>query len=108
MVKGNYSNVVFYKIHHTDPKITDSFIGHTTNIHSAKWRHKDLVTNEKHKFYDAELYNFIRTHGGWSSFQFSLIGQRDLKSKEECLIRQARLREKHSAVLSDKQISITK
>lgn len=63
----DYSNTVFYKIYCKDARISDIYIGHTTNFIKRKNSHKSLVDNYE-PYNDQQIYKRIRECGGWNNW----------------------------------------
>lgn len=64
----DYSKTVIYKIICIDPKITDVYVGHTTNFTKRKYTHKDSCTNENSNRHNLNVYRFIRENGNWNNW----------------------------------------
>jgi hypothetical protein len=79
----DYSNTIIYKICCKDPKISDIYIGHTTNFTQRKNQHKTSCCNENDKRYNQYVYNFIRQNGGWDNWTMIQIQQHKLQNKRE-------------------------
>lgn len=69
----DYNNTCFYKIVCKDLNIKDCYVGHTTDFVSRKSKHKSNSNNEKSKYYNFYVYEFIREHGGFDNFDMILI-----------------------------------
>jgi hypothetical protein len=74
-VSTDYSKTIIYKLCCLDHKISDIYIGHTTNFTKRKNRHKNTCTNANDKCYDLPVYKCIREHGGWDNWDMILIEQ---------------------------------
>jgi hypothetical protein len=61
----DYQRCVIYKIVSNDVSITDSYVGHTTDMVRRKANHKSDCNNEDSKSYNYKVYTFIRENGGW-------------------------------------------
>jgi hypothetical protein len=79
----NYENGLIYKIVCNDPTITDIYIGSTTNFIKRKYSHKWDCNNEKSKYYNYYVYQFIRENGGWSNWSLVLIEYYNCNNKLE-------------------------
>ena len=64
----DYSNTIIYKLCCNDPSIIDVYVGHTTDFTKRKQRHKQSCNNETNKAYNYYVYQFIRSHGGWTNW----------------------------------------
>jgi hypothetical protein len=69
----DYANTVIYKIVSNDLTILNTYVGHTTDFRSRKWKHKYFCITEKARGYNYKLYKFIRENGGWDSFSMVFI-----------------------------------
>ena len=87
-VEIDYSNTIIYKITCKDINITDVYVGHTTNFHTRKIAHKTCCNNIKSKDYNVNVYQFIRSNGGWESWnmveveRYNAIDKRNLETRE--------------------------
>lgn len=64
----DWSKMVIYKICCNDLNIIDIYIGHTCNLVKRRNAHKKSCNNEKDKSYNINLYQFIRSNGGWDNW----------------------------------------
>jgi hypothetical protein len=64
----DYQKTIIYKIVCNDLKITDNYVGSTTNFVSRKSNHKYHCTNEKSPNYNFKIYEIIRKNCGWENF----------------------------------------
>lgn len=62
-----------YQIYCKDPKITETYIGSTTNFEKRKTRHLNACIDTKHRDYNIFLYEFIRSIGGFKCFDFKIL-----------------------------------
>ena len=69
----DYSNTIIYKITCSDPKITDVYVGYTTNFVQRKHAHKQGCNNNKNINYKCKLYEVIRNNGGWQNWKMEII-----------------------------------
>jgi len=69
---AKYSNTIIYQIICKDKSITDSYIGHTTNLEQRENCHKSRC-NPNHCKSNAKLYTFIREQGGWNNFEMKIL-----------------------------------
>ena len=65
------------------PGITDEYIGSTTDMRKAKWKHKSFCNNEKDRQYNYRVYQFIRSHGGWDNWRMDMIEQIEFEDRME-------------------------
>jgi hypothetical protein len=81
----DYSKTVIYKIVCNDINITDCYVGNTTRFTNRKYGHKYSCTTPTDKGYDYNVYQFIRTNGGWSNWSMIEIEKYPcLDSNEAC------------------------
>jgi hypothetical protein len=64
----NWNNTIIYKIVCNDVKITDLYVGSTTNFVKRKCQHKTTCNNLNDKNHNINLYQSIRSHGGWDNW----------------------------------------
>jgi hypothetical protein len=69
----NYNNTIIYKIVSKDITLTDSYIGHTTDLTKRKHGHKAACNNLKNSDYNNKVYKYIRDNGGWENFDVIMI-----------------------------------
>jgi len=83
----NYENFVIYKIYQsTTPEVY--YIGSTSNFSSRKSHHKKNTNNRVGKLYNLPLYKYIRSVGGWETFNIEIIDRYPCKTKNEGLIKE--------------------
>jgi hypothetical protein len=71
--KIDYSKLVVYKIVCNDLRVTDLYVGSTTNIEQRKKQHKSScckITSEKYHY---QLYECIRKFGGWENWSMIIV-----------------------------------
>ena len=84
-----YQNSVIYKLkNNLDYDDNNIYVGSTTNFRLRKNQHKNCCNNEKSKYYNFNVYQFIRENGGWDNWVMIPIEQYPCNSKEEKLIRE--------------------
>ena len=79
----DYSNTIIYKITRNDSKITDLYIGHTTNFVQRKYSHKENCVNKKSSNYNCKLYEIIRNNGGWDNWKMEIVNFFNCKDHNE-------------------------
>jgi hypothetical protein len=80
----NYENGMIYKLCCKDPTVKDIYIGSTTNFRLRKNCHKSRCNNEKNnKYYNLNVYKFIRDNGNWKNWNMVLVDEVKCKSKLE-------------------------
>lgn len=85
----DYSKTIMYKIVSKNEQITDTYIGHTTNIKSRTRHHYENVIYPREEK-DYMVYQFIRNNGGWDNFDLVIIEEYPCQTCDE-----ARLRERY-------------
>jgi hypothetical protein len=90
----DYSKAVIYKICCKDLKVTDVYVGSTTNLAQRRSSHKTACTKENDKSYNSPVYRFIRDKGGFDNWEVIKIQDVEctcsddlLKIERECLER---------------------
>jgi hypothetical protein len=86
MPKDNidYSNTIIYKIICNDSRVTDIYVGHTTNFIKRKYQHKILCNNSS----KLKIYDVIRKNGGWDNWSMVEIGKYFCQDVTEARIRE--------------------
>ena len=79
-----YDNTIIYKIFCNDPKITDLYVGHTTNFIKRKYQHKVLCDSGK----KLKIYDLIRENGGWDNWTMAEIAKYNCQDATEARIRE--------------------
>ena len=79
----DYSKAVIYKICCNDLKITDVYVGSTTNLAQRRSKHKCACTNVKDRAHNYPVYRFIRDHGSWSNWEVVKIQDAECKCSED-------------------------
>jgi hypothetical protein len=64
-----------------DTKISNIYIGHTTNFEQRCEDHKKCVSTSNRK-----LYSFIRNHGGWSNWYMKPLSKISCENKCEAVL----------------------
>jgi hypothetical protein len=77
-----------YKIVCNDSTITDSYVGSCSNITKRRYNHKSKCNNPTDKYYNLNVYQFIRANGGWSNWNMIAIEQVSYTVKYQLLIRE--------------------
>jgi len=65
-----------YKLAHNDPEIKEIYIGSTSNLKRRKCEHKHSCNTETDKHYNLNVYQFIRSNGGfvnWNIYQIEEV-----------------------------------
>ena len=86
----HYDKSTIYKLCCKDPKISDIYVGSTTNFTRRKGMHKSACNNENGKCYNLKVYQTIREYGGWNNWdmveveRYSASDKKDLHARERC------------------------
>jgi hypothetical protein len=64
----DYTRTIIYKIICNDIKITDLYVGSTTDFRKRKGHHKSKCNNIIGKGYNSKIYKTIRNNGGWDNW----------------------------------------
>jgi hypothetical protein len=97
----DYSRTVIYKICCNDLKITDVYVGHTTNFNQRKYGHKNSCNNESQKHaYNNKVYQTIRDNGGWDNWTMIQICEYPCNSIHEAILEERRYYELLNANLN--------
>jgi len=83
-----YSSTIIYKICCKDLNIKDLYVGHTTNFTKRKYGHKHRCNNENDKFYNFNVYRFIRNNGGWENWEMIEIEKYSCQDENEAKARE--------------------
>jgi hypothetical protein len=86
----DYSKCLIYKLCCKDPKISDIYIGHTTNKTERKRSHRSACNNENYIHYNLYVYQFIRDNGGFDNWEMIVIEKYPCENVDD-----ARLRERY-------------
>lgn len=84
----NYSNGCVYKLCCEDPTVTEVYVGSTVAFTRRMCQHKYVCNAKGGRGYKANVYQFIRAHGGWSNWTmiqleaYAADSKRDLESRE--------------------------
>ena len=65
------NNYYVYKLF--NPDCTEFYIGSTKNMKNRKECHKYCCTNENSPKYNLKVYQYIRDHGGYSSWSYEIL-----------------------------------
>jgi hypothetical protein len=77
-----------YKLVSTDIEIKECYVGSTNNERVRKNQHKSCCNNEKDKWHNLYVYQFIRDNGGWENWdmiqieEFKYNERRQLHTRE--------------------------
>ena len=79
---------LIYKIVCNDLNITDTYVGSCQAFRARKHKHKSNCNNSNDKAYNFNVYQFIRSHGGWDNFSMIQIENVLFSQKRELLARE--------------------
>jgi hypothetical protein len=96
----NYSNACVYKICCQDLKVTDVYVGSTTNLVKRRNLHKSVCNNESHKSYNTPVYQFIREYGGWNNWEVVKVQNVECNCNEDLLKLERECMERLGATLN--------
>lgn len=96
----DYSKAVIYKLVSKDLETKECYVGSTTSFSKRKHKHKSNCRNEKTKYHDLYVYQFIRDHGGWESWDMVLVENYPCETKLELESRERYWIEKLNAKLN--------
>ena len=71
--KIDYSKLVVYKIVCKDLRVTDIYVGSTTNFDQRKKQHKSSCCRITSERYHHQLYKCIRNFGGWQNWSMIIV-----------------------------------
>jgi hypothetical protein len=83
-----HENTLMYKLVCNDLNITEIYVGSTTNFTVRKDCHKTTCYYEKGKNYNLKVYQYIRSHGGWSNWdmfeieKFPCVDSKEARKRE--------------------------
>ena len=78
----NYSKSIIYKLECKDPKITEIYVGATTNFNRRRAEHKQCCINkDDNDKGNTQKYQIMRKHGGWNNWQMIMIDEVNARNK---------------------------
>ena len=78
----DYSKSIIYKLECKDPKITEIYVGATTDFYTRKSDHKKKCINKGGKMkLNIPVYCFMRLHGGWDNWNMLVIEEVNARNK---------------------------
>jgi hypothetical protein len=84
----DYSKTVIYKIVCNDLTVNDVYVGSTTDFTRRKSEHKHHCNNPISKKYNFNVYQSIRSNGGWENWSMILIENFPCENGNESLARE--------------------
>ena len=85
--KIDYSKTVIYQIHCNDPNILYDYISSTTDITRRKQSHKKIYNDKTQKSHNDEIYQTIRSNGGWDNWTITELEKYPCNNTSEVLLR---------------------
>ena len=85
--KIDYSKTVIYQIHCNDPNILYDYISSTTDITRRKQSHKKIYNDKTQKSHNDEIYQTIRSNGGWDNWKITELEKYPCNNNSEVLLR---------------------
>lgn len=85
----NYSKTIMYHFVCNDDKITNTYVGHTTDFVRRKSQHKYNCNNIQRQAYNYKLYKTIRENGGWDNWKIVPLEEFPCETKMQAVIREA-------------------
>ena len=83
-------NGVVYKLKSNEPNITEFYIGSSVNIKARITKHKTDCNNPNTPAYNYKVYKFIRNNGGFENWEFEILLEVEVISKEELRLKYER------------------
>lgn len=84
----NYGKTVMYHFVCNDDKISNTYVGHTTDFTRRKAQHKYNCNNKNCNSYNYKLYQMIRDNGGWDNWRIVPLEEFPCQSKIQAIIRE--------------------
>nr|NIU85936.1 GIY-YIG nuclease family protein [Nitrosopumilaceae archaeon] len=75
----------FYKLVCKDSKITEIYVGKTTDTRKRWNDHKSICNNENRREYNYKVYQFIRDNGNIDNWKMVEIEKKNLNKDKACL-----------------------
>lgn len=106
----NYNNASVYKLCCKDPEIKEIYVGSTVDMKKRKYNHKTVCNNNNNnnnKNYNAYVYQFIRSRGGFDNWDIIQVEKCSVKDKKELEMRERYWFETLGASLNKKIPTLT-
>ena len=75
--------VEIYKIQHKTDEKLERYVGCTTRFKKRRILHKSACNNPNDNGHNTPVYKYIRDHGGWDSWEMTLLAVEFVENKEE-------------------------
>jgi len=85
--KIDYSKTVIYRIHCDDPNILYDYVASTTDITRRKQSHKKIYNDNTQKSHNDDIYQTIRSTGGWDNWKITELEKYPCNSNSEAILR---------------------
>jgi hypothetical protein len=91
-IKMDWSNTIIYKIVCNDVNVKDCYVGSTTSFSKRKYTHKSTCNSVNNKHHNLNVYQFIRSHGGWDNWcmveveKYEAVDSNDARKRERYYI----------------------
>ncbi len=72
-----------YKLCCNDPEIKEVYVGSTKNLRVRKGQHKNRCNNENDKSHNCNIYQFIRSNGGFENWNIIQLERFEFNTKYE-------------------------
>ena len=79
----NYSKGIVYKLCCKDPNILECYVGSTLDFKNRKQKHKQCCCNENNPHHHYNVYQFIKSNGGWDNWDMIQLEQYEAKDKRD-------------------------
>jgi hypothetical protein len=99
----DYSKTIIYVIKCKDENVEDEYVGHTTNFKERLKSHKKRCCNENGKYYNLNIYQFIRENGGFENWLMIQLEEFPCKNNREAECREEEIRVERNAQLNMKK-----
>ena len=96
----DYSKTSFYKLVCTDPRITECYVGSTTNAVKRKYQHRCVCNNSNSKQYNLPVYQFIRNNGGFINWDMLILEETSCENAIAARLKERMYLEREQATLN--------
>lgn len=91
----------FYKLSHLTNHLNLCYVGSTSDYAHRMSSHKWNCNNKNSKKYDNTVYKYIRAHGGFNNWHFTILDHREKMRKLPRMLKERSFIEEHDAQLND-------
>jgi hypothetical protein len=78
---SDYSNGIIYKLVCNDLDVKDIYVGSTCDFVKRKYRHKSSCCNPNGRNYNLNVYQCIRSNGGWDNWSMVMVEKYPCKDR---------------------------